>query len=198
MLHPKVNPELLFLCSSAAAGRPPSPPGQGHLQTPAQVLARASATLPAPAWPPQPRAAKTPCVHPSVCRGTSSWGCEGHPEPSHPGAMGRRGQLRAPETARGRRKPFPGARGEQTRPGSRLPHAGQNQLLHQSEFAAVWTPNLRGRDLRSPYASAQTQTQSPSAPLQQNKDFKVDVTVIYIPEEKEKPFLVYRITQVAK
>lgn len=40
--------------------------------------------------------------------------------------------------------------------------------------------------------------QEPPSPLQQNKGFKVAVTVIYIPEEKEKFFLVYRITQVAK
>lgn len=146
-LCPKVDSELRFLCSSAAAGRPPSPetPRQGHLWTPDRILARGKPTLPHPAPPrhPQPQAAETPHVHPSVCVGRPAGALRAAGAPGPPGATwccrtrlwlpaGRAGgsAQSSRDGARQKRALLGGWR-EPARPSSHLHHAGQNQLMHQ-------------------------------------------------------------------
>lgn len=75
-----------------------------------------------------------------------------------------------------------------------LPHTAPGKPRSRSRLM----PNHRGTGLPQPLRRCTNLSPEPPQSVRQTRDWRAAVTAIYIPEEKEKPFLAFGITQVAQ
>ena len=165
MLHPKVSPELLSLCSSAAAGRPPSPepPSPGP---PADPRPRPGTWQPHPARSSLATSSPAPGSGAAVCLSLrlpwdvlpGPWGAPGPPQPTWccPAAMGRRVSSEQQRRRSAEESPSRGLGGSRLVPVLIYTTLGKTSSCISLNLQRPGCQITEGLICKSPYASAQT------------------------------------------